>query len=94
MLHATNILFFCPSSATSQAKRSFVFQSEEQSESHIEPLNTTYAKRQKKGTIPIYNFASFKNLSTYKSYSYSTPDKRFEDANQHNKEPDNIDGLI
>jgi hypothetical protein len=51
-------------------------------------------KGKKKGTIPIYNFASFKNLSTYKSYSYSTPDKRFEDANQHNKEPDNIDGLI
>jgi hypothetical protein len=48
MLHVTNILFFCPSSATSQAKRSFVFQSEEeQSDAHIEPLNTTDAKGKK-----------------------------------------------
>jgi hypothetical protein len=46
-LAVTKILLF-PSSASSQAKRSLVFQSELQSETYNAPLNTNDAKRQKK----------------------------------------------
>jgi hypothetical protein len=57
-------------------------------------LWTPMMQNDKKGTITIYNIASFKQHSTYKCYSYNISDNTFEDGNQQNKEADTTHGLI